>query len=189
MLGNAVAFVAQHVQKHVAGEKHVCEFVDGLQLQRLRLLEERLFEERHTFDGLREGISEFGFFVSHLSRSDFFRQNPTHDFATSRDNVLWLTNVRPNEKERFMKRFPLLALAFIFAASSSTPPAVERAMKMFSKDAMRAHDQFLSSDLLEGRGPGTRGDDLAMQYIAAQFESYGLEPAGDNGTYYQHVPL
>src|SRR5690242_17269017 len=88
-----------------------------------------------------------------------------------------------------MKRFPLLALVFLFAASSSIPTAVERGMKMFSKDAMRAHDQFLASDLLEGRGPGTRGDDLAMQYIAAQFESFGLEPAGDNGTYYQRVPL
>src|SRR5579859_4175743 len=107
-------------------------------------------------------------------------------------NVRWLTGVhrlRPNGKEQFMKRFLLLALVFIAAAASPIPPAVEHGMKMFSKDAMRAHDQFLASDLLEGRGPGTRGDDLAMQYIAAQFESYGLEPAGDNGTYYQHVPL
>jgi len=84
-----------------------------------------------------------------------------------------------------MRRFPLLGLLFIAAASSSAPPAI----KMFSADAMRAHDKFLASDLLEGRGPGTRGDDLAMQYIAAQFESYGLQPAGDNGTYYQRVPL
>ncbi|HUJ16113.1 MAG TPA: M28 family peptidase [Thermoanaerobaculia bacterium] len=88
-----------------------------------------------------------------------------------------------------MKRLPLLALVFVFAASSSIPTAVQRGMNSFRKDAMRAHDQFLASDLLEGRGPGTRGDDLAMQYIAAQFESYGLEPAGDNGTYYQRVPL
>src|SRR6266545_3420930 len=84
-----------------------------------------------------------------------------------------------------MRRFPLLGLLFIAAASSSAPPAI----KMFSADAMRAHDKFLASDLLEGRGPGTRGDDLAMQYIAAQFESYGLQPAGDNGTYFQKVPL
>ena len=60
---------------------------------------------------------------------------------------------------------------------------------MFSAAALKAHDRFLASDLLEGRGPGTRGDDLAMQYIAAQFESYGLQPAGDNGTYFQRVPL
>src|SRR5438270_11243942 len=88
-----------------------------------------------------------------------------------------------------MKRLPLLGLIFIAAASSTVPPAVERGMKMFSADAMKAHDKFLASDLLEGRGPGTRGDDLAMQYIAAQFEAFGLQPAGDNGTYYQRVPL
>src|SRR5882672_2484048 len=88
-----------------------------------------------------------------------------------------------------MKRLPWLSLIFISAASSAIPPAVERGMQMFSAGAMKAHDKFLASDLLEGRGPGTRGDDLAMQYIAAQFEAAGLQPAGDNGTYYQRVPL
>src|SRR4051794_13415126 len=72
---------------------------------------------------------------------------------------------------------------------SAEPAAVKRAATLFSGAAMAAHDQFLASDLLEGRGPGTRGDDLAMQYIAAQFEAAGLQPAGDNGTYYQKVPL
>jgi Zn-dependent M28 family amino/carboxypeptidase len=47
----------------------------------------------------------------------------------------------------------------------------------------------LSLDLLEGRGPGTRGDALAAQYIATQFALVGLEPAGENGTYFQRVPL
>ena len=88
-----------------------------------------------------------------------------------------------------MKRLPLLAAIFLFAAPPEVPAPVSFAMKTLSASAMRAHDEFLASDLLEGRGPGTRGDDLAMQYIAAQFESYGLAPAGDNGTYYQRVPL
>ena len=54
---------------------------------------------------------------------------------------------------------------------------------------IRAHVKFLSSDLLEGRGPGQRGSDLAAEYIAAQMESYGLKPAGDNGTFFQSVPM
>src|ERR1700757_656086 len=54
---------------------------------------------------------------------------------------------------------------------------------------IRAHVKFLSSDLLEGRGPGTRGDQLATEYIAAQFALAGLKPAGDRGTYFQQVPL
>ena len=88
-----------------------------------------------------------------------------------------------------MKHLRWMSLIFVAAATSSIPPAVERGMNMFSGEAMKAHDRFLASDLLEGRGPGTRGDDLAMEYIAAQFESHGLKPAGDNGTYYQRVPL
>jgi Zn-dependent M28 family amino/carboxypeptidase len=54
---------------------------------------------------------------------------------------------------------------------------------------IRAHVKFLASDLLEGRGPGTRGGDLATEYIASQFALLGLKPGGDNGTYFQRVPL
>src|SRR5882724_2277894 len=72
---------------------------------------------------------------------------------------------------------------------SSAPAPVAQGMSNLSAKALAAHDQFLASDQLEGRGPGTRGDEIAQQYIAAQFESYGLRPAGDNGTYYQNVPL
>src|SRR3954452_8557196 len=85
----------------------------------------------------------------------------------------------------------LAALPVLAATkTTNTPPApVKKGMALLSGKAMAAHDQFLASDLLEGRGPGTRGDEIAQQYIAAQFESYGLQPGGDNGTYYQNVPL
>jgi len=52
---------------------------------------------------------------------------------------------------------------------------------------IRAHVQFLSDDLLEGRYPGLRGGELAAKYIATQFAIYGLKPAGDNGTYFQNI--
>jgi Zn-dependent M28 family amino/carboxypeptidase len=58
-----------------------------------------------------------------------------------------------------------------------------------SADRIRAHVKFLASDLLEGRGPGTRGGDLATEYIATQFAISGLKPAGDGGTFFQQVPL
>src|SRR5579884_865604 len=58
-----------------------------------------------------------------------------------------------------------------------------------SGERIRQHVKFLSSDLLEGRGVGTRGGDLATEYIAGQFALEGLQPAGDNGTYFQRVPL
>ncbi|MBK5258885.1 MAG: M20/M25/M40 family metallo-hydrolase [Thermoanaerobaculia bacterium] len=56
----------------------------------------------------------------------------------------------------------------------------------FRADAMRAHMRFLASDLLEGRGTGTRGYDLAAAYVAAQFEAAGIEP-GASGSYFQNV--
>src|SRR3954452_5299498 len=92
----------------------------------------------------------------------------------------------PRMKAKWCFALPLL---FVFAAPATMPPAVQRGMASISKHALAAHDQFLASDLLEGRGPGTRGDDVAMEYIAAQFASYGLKPAGDNGSFIQKVPL
>jgi Zn-dependent M28 family amino/carboxypeptidase len=72
---------------------------------------------------------------------------------------------------------------------SAVPATVQRAMDALSAKAMRAHATFLSSDLLEGRGPGTRGDALTTQYIASQFEAAGLKPHGENGTFFQKVSL
>src|SRR5690348_8249564 len=54
-----------------------------------------------------------------------------------------------------------------------------------SADRIRAHVKFLASDLLEGRGVGARGGELATEYIATQFALAGAQPAGDNGTYFQ----
>jgi len=63
------------------------------------------------------------------------------------------------------------------------------AMQGIRKENIEAHVRFLSHDLLEGRGTGARGGDIAAQYIATQFALYGLKPAGDNGSYMQKVPL
>ena len=69
------------------------------------------------------------------------------------------------------------------------PPAARAAAASIDSEKIRAHVRFLSLDLLEGRGPGQRGGELAAEYIATQFALDGLEPAGDNGTYFQRVPL
>jgi Zn-dependent M28 family amino/carboxypeptidase len=54
---------------------------------------------------------------------------------------------------------------------------------------IKAHTRFLSLDLLEGRGVGTKGEDITTAYIASQLEAAGAKPAGDKGTYFQSVPL
>ena len=62
-------------------------------------------------------------------------------------------------------------------------------VQSISGERIRADVKFLSSDLMEGRGVATRGGRLATEYIATQFALIGARPAGDNGTYFQKVPL
>jgi len=69
------------------------------------------------------------------------------------------------------------------------PAAAHVAAASIDAEKIRAHVRFLSLDLLEGRGPGQRGDKLAAEYIATQFALAGVQPAGDNGSYFQRVPL
>ncbi|HSB19500.1 MAG TPA: M20/M25/M40 family metallo-hydrolase [Anaeromyxobacteraceae bacterium] len=68
-------------------------------------------------------------------------------------------------------------------------PEEERAAGAVTEAAIRADVAFLASDLLEGRGPGTRGDRLAQAYLASQLEAMGFEGAAPGGGYLQKVPL
>src|SRR5579864_5638308 len=78
------------------------------------------------------------------------------------------------------KKFSLLLLAAAATFAQISDLSGER---------VRAHVKFLASDLLEGRGVGTRGEKLATEYIATQFALIGAKPAGDQGTYFQRVPM
>ena len=101
-------------------------------------------------------------------------------------------------KTLFVVFFGLVALAVAQDAGKSAksdPPvprpssAAYKAMETVSAERIRAHVRFLAHDLLEGRGTGARGGDIAAEYIATQFALAGLKPAGDNGSYMQKVPL
>ena len=90
---------------------------------------------------------------------------------------------------------PMKALLLVsaFALMGAAPslvisPAEKSAASSITQDVLRAHVRFLASDLLEGRGASSRGDRLAEEYIAAQFEMLGLKPAGTKG-YLQPLEL
>src|SRR5262249_54034335 len=72
---------------------------------------------------------------------------------------------------------------------SALTTGAQRAMDGVDAERIRAHVKFLADDLLEGRGTGARGGDIAAEYIATQFSLYRLKPAGDSGTYMQKVPM
>ncbi len=75
------------------------------------------------------------------------------------------------------------------AVSVRLPGPAFAALETINPERIRWHVRLLSHDLLEGRGTGQRGGDIAAEYIATQFAEYGLKPAGDGGTYMQKVPL
>ena len=85
----------------------------------------------------------------------------------------------------FMKQFfSMLALSAATATAAPLPPEHAAALDRISASSLRGHLMFLASDLLEGRGTPSRGQDLAAAYLAAQYQRAGLEPLGDDG-YFQ----
>src|SRR5215472_12127186 len=83
----------------------------------------------------------------------------------------------------------LPAAALLLAASPLPTPGFEKALAAVSPERIRARLKFLSDDLLEGRGTGARGSEIAARYIASEFAVNGLKPAGDAGTYLQNFEL
>jgi len=72
---------------------------------------------------------------------------------------------------------------------SPLSPEEARLAAQITPDAIGTPTRYLSSDALEGRAPGSHGSQLALAYLAEQFQRIGLRPGGDAGTYFQRVPL
>ena len=85
-------------------------------------------------------------------------------------------------------------LALPASAAPSFTPAERAAAARVRADEISGHLRFLADDLLEGRAPGQRGDEIAVRYLAAQMEAAGLEPGlpgqgGAPASWLQSVPL
>ncbi len=74
-------------------------------------------------------------------------------------------------------------------SSPQAPVPTGPAEQEIQESSLEAHIQTLSSDEFEGRAPATRGGELATRYLATELETLGVEPAGENGTFYQQVPI
>ncbi len=99
---------------------------------------------------------------------------------------------RTNPLAQLLALIPAALLILIPLRTTATPPddpSADTAMSTITADAIRADMRFLADDALEGRGTATRGHELAAKYMATRFEGMGLQPAGDNNTYFQSVPV
>ncbi|HXW91615.1 MAG TPA: M28 family metallopeptidase [Terriglobales bacterium] len=88
----------------------------------------------------------------------------------------------------------LLATTFYVALSAqelspTDQAAADAAIRVIRPEAIAAHMRFLSDALLEGRGTGERGHEIAARYVASELEAIGLAPAGVNGTWFQPLQL
>jgi Zn-dependent M28 family amino/carboxypeptidase len=91
-------------------------------------------------------------------------------------------------------RFPVAALLIVLLAGCAQhrPPAsaTENRRLPVSEASVRAHLEFLASDALNGRQSATRDEQIAAEYVAAQFRRLGLAPPdGTNGSFVQAVPF
>lgn len=86
-------------------------------------------------------------------------------------------------------RFNLLFLviSLVSAQCQNLPSAAQQAMNGIDSEKIRATVKYLSDDALQGRGTGQKGGDMAADWIAQQFKSYGVQPAGDNNSFFQNV--
>ena len=82
-----------------------------------------------------------------------------------------------------------LAFCLTHWAAGAASPAIAPASESIQAGQLLAHIQRLASDEFEGRGPGTRGEELTVRYLIDQFKQYGLKPGNPDGSYIQNVPL
>jgi Zn-dependent M28 family amino/carboxypeptidase len=83
----------------------------------------------------------------------------------------------------------LLAAPIALSAVDKPEDTLKPAHDVITPDALLAHIKALSSDDFEGRAPGTRGEELSVNYITDEFKKIGLKPGNPNGSFVQEVPL
>ncbi len=84
----------------------------------------------------------------------------------------------------------VVAVLLVLDSGCSRAPSPPEAMvQSFSAEALMKHIRTLSSDEFEGRGPGSKGEQLSIRYLEQQFRGLGLEPGNPDGSYLQSVPL
>ena len=88
-----------------------------------------------------------------------------------------------------MKTYFSFALISLFLFSACKQSNTSHLSEDIAPEDIEAHITFLASDSLQGREAGTASEAIAANYIADHFRDFGLEPAGDNDTYFQEFTI
>jgi Zn-dependent M28 family amino/carboxypeptidase len=74
-------------------------------------------------------------------------------------------------------------------SDSAVSAELKPAFAAITADGIMQHTKAISADEYEGRGPGTKGEELTVKYLTEQYQRLGLKPGNPDGTYVQKVPL
>jgi Zn-dependent M28 family amino/carboxypeptidase len=99
-------------------------------------------------------------------------------------------------KRKVLNLFCLASLTLAASCAYDAPhserassPSTAAALASITSDELMNHIKVLASDEYEGRAPGTKGEELTVNYLTDQFKKLGLKPGNPDGTYVQKVPL
>ena len=118
--------------------------------------------------------------------SDGFGSCPdTLRVAVSGDSPNWLPLIAPLMRPLSV----VLAAALLVRPASAQAPHRAGTHSAISAEDLRTRLFLIADDSMMGRQPGEAGNYKAAEYVAGEFKRLGLEPAGENGTYFQTVPF
>jgi peptidase M28-like protein len=88
-----------------------------------------------------------------------------------------------------MHRLTLLGLAFITASVSAQTAGPSRAAATITAADVAHRIGIIADDSMMGRDTPSRGLDMTAQYVADQFQAFGLQPGGHDGGWFQRYPI
>lgn len=86
-------------------------------------------------------------------------------------------------------KIKIILFCFISICHIAESKPLSIIQKDISKDNLKRHIEYLSSDKLQGRSCGTEGENMAAEYLSSEFSVCGLMPIGSNNKYFQYIPM
>lgn len=190
---------------HPANEKALKEYEALLKDELVKPTQMELFIMNSDGTGKKQlthnGAANFAPFFTPDDKRIIFASNLHNPKGFDFDLFLIDTtgeNIEPVTTAQGFDGFPMFSpdgkkLAFVSARNATSPHEFNLFLADWINEPVKEnliqHERYLASDALEGRKPGLKGNLEAAEYIAKQFQQIGLQPLGENGTYFQNFEV